>query len=1006
MKYMLQSKKVTFVLCSIFMLVMGVRGQAGQLDLTFNQGPGANATILATAVQEDGKVIIGGEFTSFSGVETNYFTRLNPNGNVDLNFNIGAGANDIVRSVCLQSDGKIIVAGDFTSFNGVERNRIARLNSDGTLDASFNPNVNGTIHCIAIVSSGGIAIGGEFTTVGGTSRNRIAVLNTTGTNRVSFNPGNGVNGPVYAVAFHEGQVMIGGNFSNYNGVSKHKIARIALNGILQAAPSFSSAALNNPVYALSYQSDGKIIVGGAFNSSQSFRYVIRLNADYSYDTSFNTGVGPDAVVRTIGVQQDGKVILGGNFTNVNGPLRNRIVRLNSNGSTDHTFNPGSGFNDEVFSLAIQDHGKIIVAGNFTSFNGTERNRIARVLSCLPNISIDMITACGSYTWIDGTTYTSSNNTATHVLQNNGGCDSTVTLHLLLSIPDQNVSGSSLVCHNSDATISIDNSDANGIYFLRNDANNAIVDGPIAGTGAGLNFNTGKLAQTTTFNVLASLPSSSEALDFDGINDGVHVGQIQGITNSVSVEAWIFPKGNVGSTAWDRIFDGNWVNNFTFCSQGGMTNSLNLTMGGGAVITVPNVLVPNQWQHVAFTYDEISKVVRLYRNGLEIGSATYTGGLRTMTAPHTIGSNSTGTEAMNAIIDEVRLWNTTRTAAQLLNNMNTCLNGDEPGLVLYFDFEDETGNATVTDKTGNGHNGTLVNMTHATDWVGGVAICVSCEFEMTETVTITVHSESQAPTAINNLYNYCLGGSTVLEVADGSLSSGSDWEWFSGSCNSTPIGTGSSLEVSPNANTTYYVRASQGTACPPSDCESVVVTLPATSTNLSMDGEHATCFVNQNDWVHFYNSAGNLLASIHSDGQDLGNVQVTSHVANSPYETTACDNENNASFFQANLQRTFVITPENQLTNQVKVRLYLLDDEIAAYQTAALATTQNPHDDIATISDLNMTKVSGGTGSGDPTDFCGKLVSKKVIKQNYRHETRLISLDMAKNCCRMTQNCDE
>jgi uncharacterized delta-60 repeat protein len=291
MKYMLQSKKVTFVLCSIFMLVMGVRGQAGQLDLTFNQGPGANATILATAVQEDGKVIIGGEFTSFSGVETNYFTRLNPNGNVDLNFNIGTGANDIVRSVCLQPDGKIIIAGDFTSFNGVERNRIARLNADGTLDASFNPNVNGTIHCIAIVSGGGIAIGGEFTTVGGTSRNRIAVLNTTGTNRVSFNPGNGVNGPVYAVAFHEGHVTIGGNFSNYNGVTRHKIARIALNGILQAAPSFSSAALNNPVYALSYQSDGKIIVGGAFNffnSSQPYCRVIRLNTDYSYDTSFNT----------------------------------------------------------------------------------------------------------------------------------------------------------------------------------------------------------------------------------------------------------------------------------------------------------------------------------------------------------------------------------------------------------------------------------------------------------------------------------------------------------------------------------------------------------------------------------------------------------------------------------------------------------------------------------------------------------------------------------------------
>ena len=116
--------------------------QQRTLDLTFNPtdigiGNGANGIIRTTSIQSNGKIIIGGDFTSFIGTSRNYIARLNTDGTLDSTFNPGTGTNGIIYSSSIQSDGKIIIGGDFTSFNGTERYHIARLNTDGTLDTNF-----------------------------------------------------------------------------------------------------------------------------------------------------------------------------------------------------------------------------------------------------------------------------------------------------------------------------------------------------------------------------------------------------------------------------------------------------------------------------------------------------------------------------------------------------------------------------------------------------------------------------------------------------------------------------------------------------------------------------------------------------------------------------------------------------------------------------------------------------------------------------------------------------
>ena len=189
----------------------------GSSDTTFNTRTGANGAVYCTAIQSDGKIIIGGLFTYYNGTARNYIARLNTNGSLDTTFNPGSGADSCVRFSSIQSDGKIIIVGDFTNYNGTRKYAAARLNTDGSLDTTFNPGLETNInpgtgpYCSAIQSDGKIIFGGGTFRLNGTQVKDLARLNTDGSLDTTFT-GAGP-GLIFCIAIQsDGKIVIGGWF--------------------------------------------------------------------------------------------------------------------------------------------------------------------------------------------------------------------------------------------------------------------------------------------------------------------------------------------------------------------------------------------------------------------------------------------------------------------------------------------------------------------------------------------------------------------------------------------------------------------------------------------------------------------------------------------------------------------------------------------------------------------------------------------------------------------------
>ncbi|HPU90412.1 MAG TPA: InlB B-repeat-containing protein, partial [Spirochaetota bacterium] len=366
-------------------------GTAGELDTSLDPGTGANDNIHSIAIQSDQKIIIGGEFTDFDGTSIIRLARLNANGSLDTTFNPGSGPYimwqtfSYVYAIAIQSDGKIMIGGGFSHYNGTPVNHIARVNIDGSLDTTFNQGsgCTGYVKALAIQSDGKILIGGSFSSYNGTSREKIVRVNADGSIDTTFDPGSGAQDwPVNSIAIQsDGKIMIAGQFSYFNGTVRERMARLNANGSLDMSftPGFNA---NNTANSVAIQGDGKILVGGWFsNYNGSWSHSGRLNADGSIDTAFatNAGYGTSGNVYSIVLQADGKILAGGIFTAYNLISRNRIARVNTDGTLDTTFVPGSGADAAINAIAIQSNGYIVIGGAFTSYNGTARNRIARII---------------------------------------------------------------------------------------------------------------------------------------------------------------------------------------------------------------------------------------------------------------------------------------------------------------------------------------------------------------------------------------------------------------------------------------------------------------------------------------------------------------------------------------------------------------------------------------------------------------------------------------------------
>ncbi len=328
---------------------------------------GANSIVEAMAVQGDGKTVLGGSFSTYNSVVRSRIARTNTDGSLDTSFDPGTGANSTVYAIAIQADGKILIGGNFTSYNSTSRGGIARLNADGTLDTTFAPTSginSGSVNSISIQSDGKLIIGGSFTSFNGTARNRVARVNTDGTLDTTFAPTTGANSYVNTTAIQsDGKILIGGYFLTYNGTARRGIARINTDGTLDATftPGTGFTGGGQEVYTIKLQADEKLLVGGYFTTFNGTSRVgmARLETNGTLDATFSVGTGAFRQVEAIDIQSDENIIIGGYLSSYDGTAINGFARVSSTGVLDGTF---VGSKSGIYTLKVLADDSIMIGG--------------------------------------------------------------------------------------------------------------------------------------------------------------------------------------------------------------------------------------------------------------------------------------------------------------------------------------------------------------------------------------------------------------------------------------------------------------------------------------------------------------------------------------------------------------------------------------------------------------------------------------------------------------------
>ena len=243
---------------------------AGSLDPAFAADV-TGSYVSATLGQPDGKIVLAGNFSAVNGQTRNSIARLRADGAAEdtATFNPGTGANFWTQATAVQSDGKLLIGGPFTTVNGQTRNHIARLLANGTVEstATFNPGtgltstiLNYAATSVGLQTDGKILITGQFTSVNGQARRGIARLLTNGTveSTATFNPGSGTHGISSMALQADGKILLG---------LQNGIIRLHADGAAESAATFNSNATAGVfVFSVALQADGKILLGGAFTS--------------------------------------------------------------------------------------------------------------------------------------------------------------------------------------------------------------------------------------------------------------------------------------------------------------------------------------------------------------------------------------------------------------------------------------------------------------------------------------------------------------------------------------------------------------------------------------------------------------------------------------------------------------------------------------------------------------------------------------------------------------------
>lgn len=376
---------------------------------------------------------------------------------------------------------------------------------------------------------------------------------------------------------------------------------------------------------------------------------------------------------------------------------------------------------------------------------------------------DVQSSCGDFTWIDGNTYTSSNNTASMTYQAANGCDSIITLDL--SIVETFPSGAtaslvnSTVCQGDSTTITLSSTGVGMDYYLRDDLNNAIVDGPYPGTGNSLDLNTGAMNAGKTFNVYAEenstpvlysldLPeSTADYISFDNVYET--------FGSEITIESWVYSDGAEMPWAGQSIpfLDNNITSNVWFWTADRFyVNHL------GTWISVIMPQLSAGWTHVATVadanglyvyYDGV--LVNTLPSGPNFGIRQPTGSIITLGIDPRFGPNDISRNSDTRFAD-FRVWNVARNQSEVSQNMNACLSGQESGLVQHTPMNEGTGSTASSNVGPDGTISPLAVWESRDVGCGASSVC-SDEYGIDFTVSVAFPTSSSIMETACNGYTW-------------------------------------------------------------------------------------------------------------------------------------------------------------------------------------------------------------------------------------------------------------
>ncbi len=372
---------------------------SGEMNLQFQTQSGFQGDVYSMLRLPNGQILVGGDFTTYGGVSRNSIAKLNADGSLDLAFDPGVGFDREISAMALV-DNQVIVAGGFDTYNNVARAGVAKLDLEtGALDTTFNPGVgfgSGSVLTLAY-ANGSIYAGGDFTTYQSIARRRIVKLNaTTAAIDTTFNASTGFNAEVYKIAVDATSVYCVGDFTTYKSATRFGIAKIdattaALNTSFDPLDGFDSTTtaivkVGNSLY-----------VGGDFHAYRSTAIIglAKLSAlDASIDLGFTTHVDSGSLIVKDLCANTETLFVAGNISSYNAAPSGSALALSLQDGA-----PVSGFDSAKGPTGISytceaTADKVLIGGDFRYAGGFDRRGVVKLKSASLKLDEDFTVGIG------------------------------------------------------------------------------------------------------------------------------------------------------------------------------------------------------------------------------------------------------------------------------------------------------------------------------------------------------------------------------------------------------------------------------------------------------------------------------------------------------------------------------------------------------------------------------------------------------------------------------------